>query len=97
MSAPRFTPGPWTYDRCGAVWATGGEEGDLAPVAQIATDPEREVPENGHLIAAAPDLYAALSSMDLDCMECPSGDDTECGRCLTCVARGSLAKARGEA
>ena len=63
MSKPKFTPGPWST---GFVDGTKiVRESDRSQIAQVAGDysdptiwPIMEA--NAHLIAAAPDLYAAL-------------------------------------
>lgn len=70
------TPGPWAVDSNGpgheVVLARGGAVAVAA--VQGPDDPEENL-SNAHLIAAAPDLYAALRKMALfvadwrDCLE----------------------------
>ena len=91
MSAPKFTPGPWVAVRwaetralTGAVVVIRPEDKGHAPVADVRW-PERDA----HLIAAAPDLYAACEAMDA----AAKGGDW--GAAVD-AARAALAKARGE-
>jgi hypothetical protein len=55
---PTFTPGPWMFEG-DEVTATDGDVlvADLSLFSSVAAD---EWQANGRLIAAAPDLYAAL-------------------------------------
>ncbi len=61
--AARFTPGPWNLDYVidGAFQISGTVRGDACVLATRAPFPSRhfEFAANAHLIAAAPDLYAA--------------------------------------
>ena len=63
MSDTKFTPGPWRYDRTngspttGEHMIAGAKPGYLAEVRDCGSG---DVRANTHLIAAAPDLYAAL-------------------------------------
>ena len=60
---PKWTPGPWRYDRTngspttGEHMIAGAKPGYLAEVRDCGSG---DVRANAHLIAAAPDLYAAL-------------------------------------
>lgn len=90
MSETRFTPGPWGVRR--TEWDTIqvmiGPPGDQVGICEAsAFDQKSEA--NAHLIAAAPDLYAALHALVWDG---PAVDDSP----LWEAARAALAKARGE-
>ena len=92
MSDTKFTPGPWRYDRTngspttGEHMIAGAKPGYLAEVRDCGSG---DVRANAHLIAAAPDLYAALEMaqlwLDVD------------GRFDMQGINAALAKARGEA
>ncbi len=98
MSEPKFTKGPWNCNRASA----GGREivvSEVSPV-DIAVLSRRdktqsEIDANAHLIAAAPDLYAALDMLLLQCGEWDSTHDIDDKTYEE--ARVALAKARGEA
>lgn len=89
---PKWTPGPWRYDRTngspttGEHMIAGAKPGYLAEVRDCGSG---DVRANTHLIAAAPDLYAALKMaqlwLDVD------------GRFDMQGINAALAKARGEA
>ena len=51
------TPGPWTCDGI-EVYGSGIQVGSIYPA--VTADEEMMVEANAHLIAAAPDLLAAL-------------------------------------
>ena len=108
MSDTKFTPGPWRYDRTngspttGEHMIAGAKPGYLAEVRDCGSG---DVRANAHLIAAAPDLYAALeyyadTFCEGFCNDLPQAGtyipemDTDCSGCK---ARAALAKARGEA
>jgi hypothetical protein len=57
MDAPKHTPGPWTIDGAHSGSEIIAEHGDI--VAFVYEDNAA----NAALIAAAPDMYAALCSM----------------------------------
>lgn len=62
------TPGPWEYDGV-AVRRKGSIVGHQIAQPQDPDDPMHQTETeraNGHLIAAAPDLLAALSVISLD-------------------------------
>lgn len=104
MSAAKHTPGPWVVDADGQVWRYELRIADTAPRgADIA--PRSERPANARLIAAAPDLLAALQALmmwsdhealtGLPCgapvaPEAPSFDAT------VKMVHAAIAKARGE-
>ncbi len=88
-----FTTGPWS------ISVSYGEAGDLRKhaevrasgclIARVYSDPTAPPVANAHLIAAAPELFAALEEM-----EAALGFGSE----HPCVerARAAIAKARGE-
>ena len=89
---PKWTPGPWRYDRTngspttGEHMIAGAKPGYLAEVRDCGSG---DVRANAHLIAAAPDMYAALEMaklwLDFD------------GRFDMQGINAALAKARGQA
>ncbi len=92
MSASPFTPGPWTIPTPSMGFsAIHGPNGELIfGLAAGSADEKRpdDVCEaNARLIAASPDLYAALEEA-LECAQFP--EDVEM------IIWAALAKARGE-
>jgi hypothetical protein len=100
MSQPKFTPGPWFVFGNGhcvggpsdvAVSGTAG----IAMCGMALRDPE-EAKANALLIAAAPDLFAALvgvtEEMELADFD-PADPDTWYGRALEILARAEGRKA----
>lgn len=87
---PKWTPGPWAFHKRGQR-IYGGKTGGL-DIAQMRINPDWEA--NAHLIAAAPDLYAALERA----LNFIANTESEMGEALPCgdAARTALAKARGE-
>lgn len=90
----KFTPGPW---KVGPVDETLVATDDGKEVAQICGDynqPETwpVMEANAHLIAAAPELYEALSDLLFLCSQTAE----VCGTQEVKVACAVLAKARGE-
>ena len=87
---PKWTPGPWRYDRTngspttGEHMIAGAKPGYLAEVRDCGSG---DVRANTHLIAAAPDLYAALEQIVFDW----DGEPED-----MFAARAALAKARGD-
>lgn len=63
MSKPSHTPGPWSYsfESVDPEWAVVSMKGGLV-VANVNADHRQEA--NARLIAAAPDLLAALKALD---------------------------------
>ena len=65
---PKHTPGPWFAKRAGDggyfEWYVG-RDGENCPIAEDIADPMTRDPSeaNAQLIAAAPDLLAALKDM----------------------------------
>ena len=63
---PNWTPGPWTAtSEDNGEWGIDSENWGIAVVAACAgmEDPNGRSDANAHLIAAAPDLYAALDAL----------------------------------
>ena len=91
---PKWTPGPWRYDRTngspttGEHMIAGAKPGYLAEVRDCGSG---DVRANAHLIAAAPDLYAALDGL-LGLLDAGSLYEPQ-----AYAARAALAKARGQA
>lgn len=107
MSETKFTPGPWVENNDdgfsrGSIWAGCSPSGAGAVgtlIANVAGD-SAEADANAHLIAAAPDLYAALTDAYEvlgAILEDTDGDDGErIPNPLLVQLRAALAKARGE-
>ena len=107
---PKWTPGPWRYDRTngspttGEHMIAGAKPGYLAEVRDCGSG---DVRANAHLIAAAPDLYAALDDLlasyaEPDQQICCGGHGCGCrGASVRDLAehhaRAAIAKARGQA
>lgn len=104
------TPGPWRYDRAngspttGEHMIAGAKPGYLAEVRDCGSG---DVSANARLIAAAPDLLAALEkccSYLADINGCNLIDGDDCGsiymrkraKALQSIAFNSIAKAKGE-
>ena len=91
---PKWTPGPWRYARTngspttGEHMIAGAKPGYLAEVRDCGSG---DVRDNAHLIAAAPDLYAALDGL-LGLLDAGSLYEPQ-----AYAARAALAKARGQA
>jgi len=89
MSETTFTPGPWTQNYVGThgFIVRGGEKS--VHVASVLPKQDfvdsAEAKSNAHLIAAAPDLFSALSRLLL------IADEKS-----VVMARAALAKSRGE-
>ena len=95
---PKWTPGPWRYDRTngspttGEHMIAGAKPGYLAEVRDCGSG---DVRANAHLIAAAPDMAEALEKA----LNFITNTESEMGETLPCgdAARAALAKARGQA
>lgn len=102
----KHTPGPWTAGNVGVIWAP--DENRRLIVARVGAFQDREVlhfsrkrwTADARLIAAAPDLLAALTGMK--CWSClhelsdPWPDyATPCVHCAPAIS--AIAAARGEA
>lgn len=98
MGSVKHTPGPWvvgvTVDRTHGDWPVFRLRGLEDPNPDGA-----EVQANANLIAAAPDLLAALEAMDryFFIEDHTEDGDPEAYRALYEQARAALAKARGDA
>ena len=110
MSERKWTKGPWkveSMDRCLGYFQVKGRDdlGDDEFVTDLEYDeaPDGRAAANASLIAAAPDLYAALEAAADAIMDCDEGDPTsETGwksdELLDAwlAAMNALRKARGE-
>lgn len=56
----KFTPGPWRLSAAGTVMTVGGETRIADIIHSIRNPPDPAVAADGALIAAAPDMFAAL-------------------------------------
>lgn len=107
MSAP-WTPGPWNQIvKLTGFTAVGGKTLIARVFSTAFRDAENEK-ANAQLVSAAPDLYAALESIQWGNDEignddevyhlCPECDRSEVrGHQADCSVGNALAKARGEA
>lgn len=94
---PNFTPGPWAYTLDGFV-----ADKTLQLICQTWNKNEDDFDNfknNGHLLAAAPDLYAALKAVEFVGM----GGYTACPACMgdgyhgeNCQLALALKKAEGK-
>ena len=100
ISSMNHTPGPWEYKPISDDF--GGEiksvHGNVARVWWIHHEWGTPVPSraNGALIAAAPELLAALKVL-ADCSPCQNGCDPKDMTCASNLARAAIAKAEKEA
>lgn len=98
MSDTKFTPGPWELSLEVPNWGEGEDDPEFYSVyigGEAVDVPTDNAKADANLIAAAPDLYAALEAMfaigtTSECHEGPCGHKA-CG-----LAKAALAKARGE-
>lgn len=94
MSATKFTPGPWELSLEVPNWGEGDDDPEFYSVyigKECVDIPTDNAKADAHLIAAAPDLYAAATKA------LSVHEDIGCS-CAGCAAlRVALAKARGEA
>jgi hypothetical protein len=105
MNAPKHTPGPWRYLPNLTQTDTGESDGYAYPylvyagsefVAQVATDQlceESRDEENARLIAAAPDMHAAIRNF----LDTWYGPDHDGPANEARELRAALAKATGDA
>lgn len=117
MSAAQHTPGPWgIQDDHGKRWieTTVGNDDTICEVVRrdrkVARDRDVEFNGNAQLIAAAPELLAALQALvDYDnyeteydgrifsiCPDCGKQDGNHTERCEFVKARALIAKATGK-
>lgn len=93
MTAPKFTPGPWKFHAPesleGLAFAEMSDGREIGWADGYAWNYLSK--SDAALIAAAPELYAALvdvlSPSRSDC------NDRACGECSVCKARNALGKA----
>ena len=91
----QHTPGPWTNDPADGALVDARVNGRLVAIAEVFhcdTDESREA--NARLIAAAPDLLAALEQV----MGCITGDNIERIHLPVYLdnARAAIRKAKGD-
>lgn len=103
MTETKFTPGPWRAFKNSSFWEIVSDEGQIGDVC--ASDflgdgtqaPNPVAASNAHLIAAAPELYAALEAYHFHFG--PLEDNymlhPDARNCMK-LAIAALAKARGE-
>lgn len=114
MSKAQFTPGPWTVNSCGYVGTAPKTDNDTGwtliacpaelhgPTSYVRLPDAKEQACNARLIAAAPDLLAALEEcITNEGAHCLAyGADTPTLRArlasINRTARAALAKAKGE-
>ena len=106
MSEKKWTPGPWQYDEldfnrddelcCGAVGALSGMQFIVAEVEFLGEDDSFEPIANGHLIAAAPELYESLEALRKWAFDFAAENDGHVPTDLAADVEYALAKARGE-
>lgn len=100
MSAPKFTPGRWSVssddklnpERAYGItvpWIDGEERGTVVIAEVTHADSDERAKADAHLLAAAPDLYAALQKIDANAAESVEW--------IRRVARAALRKAEGGA
>lgn len=91
----QHTPGPWKYD-----WIEKSifyDDNDVQPRIAIMDGDNTSEDQNAadaRLIAAAPDLLAALKAI-VGCLG-PEGYLSACGKSITDQARAAIAKAEGK-
>ena len=93
-TTPGFTPGPWKADASGQHIRAADNQA-IARVYDVEPYSLPETEANAHLIAAAPDLYAALK--DVLAVASANAEDLDDGMVdPSCEsARAALAKADG--
>lgn len=103
---PKFTPGPWKAVMSGVVPIEGAplypahvkrihhDEQGRRMHSYIA-DLHSNIDADAHLIAAAPDLYAALEKLST-IAQCSCARINHAKGCYVRIASEALAKARGE-
>ncbi|CAB3931578.1 hypothetical protein [Achromobacter insolitus] len=88
----KHTPGPWGH-RNGRIFSVDREELTIANVARAADGDYS--PANGLVLAAAPELLAALEQMLDAFVDDPLTHQYTSGRAAD-AARAAIAKAKGE-
>jgi hypothetical protein len=87
----RHTPGPWAADPCDGCVMVLSSDGET--VATVHGGNEKTDSANAALIAAAPDMYAALRDLLSDAEAADMAQGPHAGSLIE--ARKSLAKAEG--
>lgn len=103
MAKTKFAPGPWSVHQngYGTLFVKGSLE-STSPMGVVyreliagGNNSDTLTKHNAHLIAAAPELYEALSRLTIDCKI--AGLQEQAGfDCWLTMADNALAKARGE-
>lgn len=98
----QHTPGPWDWRRGRLMHGDSVDDAGY-PMPEIALESNYGTSEaNARLIAAAPDLLAALEQIvailsDDRCQVCKAWPGGDCAHdCEVGIARAAIAKARGE-
>lgn len=84
------TPGPWiqgAIEHGSLVFNFNGKE-----VCRVTPTNDAETQANRRLIAAAPELLAALKAYEAGRISC----NYQCGECGQCLGRAAIAKATGQ-
>ena len=97
------TPGPWINDASHPEWERNVIWANDVVVAHVVDDQHGNADANASLIAAAPEMLAALKIwMELETTSdglrpCYCGDPevTPHGKCYSCMADAAIAKAEG--
>ncbi len=99
MSGTKFTPGPWTATGDKIHQASLDASVIAGRIAHVDRGCHRQDMANAHLIAAAPDLFAALDAIcgDLANFTGAPSDYADWINPRFRAGRAALAKARGEA
>jgi hypothetical protein len=102
VNETKWTPGPWVVEGTASATVAARHDGaaEIAEVIATGSMTHGERRANAHLIAAAPDLYAALADL-LSCASDRSWAHITSGpcRCKGCSidrAEAALSRARGE-
>jgi hypothetical protein len=97
MTDPNFTPGPWRVNKYGSIGAGNFGIEPIVAVLEYFWDASHDHSANGRLIAAAPELYAALSQLLHEVVQAgfDNAQDYNWPRSIA-DARAALYKARGE-
>jgi hypothetical protein len=93
------TPGPWVSTRQRGAKVTGPDRKSICCIPATVSRPREESDANARLIAAAPDLMAALQAI-MDCSKKSGIPGTtsawyEFGEATANIASAALAKAAG--
>lgn len=89
------TQGPW-YFHGREIFGDGGSISFATVFEPSHGLTEQEQRANARLIAAAPELLAALKEVDPHNPRRSDCNERACGNCSTCRARAAIAKAEGK-